>query len=57
MTRPGTVGRDGTMRLFYGLPLPAGALYRMNAGRLLREGILGAGRSAERRAAAGAEAR
>ncbi len=40
-----------------GLPLPAGALYRMNAGRLLREGILGAGRSAERRAAAGAEAR
>jgi DNA replication and repair protein RecF len=37
-----------------GLPLPAGAIYRMTAGRLLREGILGAGRSTERRAAAGA---
>jgi DNA replication and repair protein RecF len=35
-----------------GLPLPAGAIYRMTAGRLLREGILGAGRSAERRVAA-----
>lgn len=47
-----------------GLPLPAGAIYRMTAGRLLREGILGAGRSAERRdvavgaaAAAGARPR
>jgi len=35
-----------------GLPLPAGAIYRMTAGRLSREGILGAGRSAERRAVA-----
>jgi DNA replication and repair protein RecF len=35
-----------------GLPLPAGSLYRMAAGRLLREGILGAGRSRERRATA-----
>ncbi|MDL2716983.1 MAG: DNA replication and repair protein RecF [Acidobacteriota bacterium] len=35
-----------------GLPLPAGAIYRMSAGRLSREGILGAGRSAERRVAA-----
>lgn len=39
-----------------GLPLPAGAIYRMAAGRLSREGILGAGRSAERRAVAGATA-
>ncbi len=31
-----------------GLPLPAGALYRMAVGRLAREGILGAGRSATR---------
>ncbi len=31
-----------------GLPLPAGTLYRMAAGRLAREGILGAGRSATR---------
>ncbi len=31
-----------------GLPLPAGALYRMTAGRLAREGILGAGRSSAR---------
>jgi DNA replication and repair protein RecF len=37
-----------------GLPLPAGAIYRVSAGRLHREGILGAGRSAERRAGAGA---
>jgi len=37
-----------------GLPLPSGALYRMSAGRLLREGILGAGRSAERCVVAGA---
>ena len=37
-----------------GLPLPSGALYRMSAGRLLREGILGAGRSAERRVVGGA---
>jgi DNA replication and repair protein RecF len=36
-----------------GLPLPAGAIYRMTAGRLAREGILGAGRSPENRAAAG----
>jgi DNA replication and repair protein RecF len=35
-----------------GLPLPAGALFRMSAGRLSREGILGAGRSGERRVAA-----
>jgi DNA replication and repair protein RecF len=35
-----------------GLPLPAGSLYRMAAGRLLREGILGAGRNCERRAIA-----
>jgi recombinational DNA repair ATPase RecF len=35
-----------------GLPLPAGSLYRMAAGRLLREGILGAGRNCERRAVA-----
>jgi recombinational DNA repair ATPase RecF len=35
-----------------GLPLPAGAIYRMSAGRLFREGILGAGRNAERRVAA-----
>lgn len=33
-----------------GLPLPAGSLYRMTAGRIVREGILGAGRSRERRA-------
>ncbi len=39
-----------------GLPLPAGALYRMSAGRLSREGILGAGRGAERRTAATAAA-
>lgn len=31
-----------------GLPLPAGALYRMAAGRLAREGILGAGRAGAR---------
>jgi len=31
-----------------GLPLPAGAIYRMSQGRLAREGILGAGRGAER---------
>jgi DNA replication and repair protein RecF len=37
-----------------GLPLPAGSIYRMSAGRLAREGILGAGRSPENRAAAGA---
>ena len=37
-----------------GLPLPAGALYRMAAGRLAREGILGAGRSATRVARGGA---
>jgi DNA replication and repair protein RecF len=36
-----------------GLPLPAGSIYRMTAGRLAREGILGAGRSPENRAAAG----
>jgi DNA replication and repair protein RecF len=36
-----------------GLPLPAGALYRMAAGRLAREGILGAGRSATRVARGG----
>jgi len=36
-----------------GLPLPAGAIFRMTAGRLAREGILGAGRSPENRAAAG----
>jgi DNA replication and repair protein RecF len=36
-----------------GLPLPAGALYRMAAGRLAREGILGAGRSAARVARGG----
>jgi DNA replication and repair protein RecF len=35
-----------------GLPLPTGSLYRMAAGRLLREGILGAGRNRERRATA-----
>lgn len=35
-----------------GLPLPAGAIFRMTAGRLAREGILGAGRSPENRAAA-----
>jgi len=35
-----------------GLPLPAGAIYRMTAGRLSREGILGAGRSVERRVVA-----
>jgi DNA replication and repair protein RecF len=34
-----------------GLPLPAGLIYRMAAGRIAREGILGAGRSRERRAA------
>jgi len=33
-----------------GLPLPAGSIYRMTAGRIAREGILGAGRSRERRA-------
>ncbi|MGA7990802.1 MAG: hypothetical protein WCC53_05165, partial [Thermoanaerobaculia bacterium] len=37
-----------------GLPLPAGALYRMTAGRLGREGILGAGRAATRVARGGA---
>jgi DNA replication and repair protein RecF len=37
-----------------GLPLPAGALYRMAAGRLTREGILGAGRAATRVARGGA---
>jgi DNA replication and repair protein RecF len=37
-----------------GLPLPEGALYRMAAGRLAREGILGAGRSATRVARGGA---
>ncbi|HVO50892.1 MAG TPA: DNA replication and repair protein RecF [Thermoanaerobaculia bacterium] len=37
-----------------GLPLPAGVLYRMSAGRLAREGILGAGRSATRVARGGA---
>ncbi len=31
-----------------GLPLPSGAIFRMVAGRLSREGILGAGRGAER---------
>ena len=36
-----------------GLPLPAGALYRMAAGRLAREGILGAGRCATRVARGG----
>ena len=36
-----------------GLPLPAGTLYRMAAGRLAREGILGAGRSAARMARGG----
>ena len=35
-----------------GLPLPPGAIYRMAAGRLLREGILGAGRGAGRTVAA-----
>ncbi len=34
-----------------GLPLPAGLIYRMAAGRIAREGILGAGRSRESRAA------
>lgn len=38
-----------------GLPLPQGALYRMVSGRLTREGILGAGRAAERRAARAGE--
>jgi DNA replication and repair protein RecF len=33
-----------------GLPLPAGLIYRMAGGRIAREGILGAGRSRERRA-------
>ena len=32
-----------------GLPLPSGAIFLMAAGRLSREGILGAGRGAERR--------
>jgi recombinational DNA repair ATPase RecF len=32
-----------------GLPLPAGGLYRMERGRLQREGILGAGRLEARR--------
>ena len=36
-----------------GLPLPAGSIYRMVAGRLAREGILGAGRNPENRAVAG----
>jgi DNA replication and repair protein RecF len=49
-----TSARPGAVR---GLPLPAGAIYRMTAGRLLREGILGAGRSGERRAVASAGAR
>ena len=35
-----------------GLPLPPGAIYRMSQGRLFREGILGAGRGAERRGVA-----
>ncbi len=39
-----------------GLPLPAGAIYRMSQGRLSREGILGAGRGAERRGARAAAA-
>lgn len=43
--------RPGAVR---GLPLPAGALFRMAAGRLAREGILGAGRSATRVARGGA---
>jgi len=38
-----------------GLPLPEGALYRMVSGRLTREGILGAGRASERRAARAGE--
>lgn len=37
-----------------GLPLPAGALYRISAGRLSREGILGAGRAGARMARGGA---
>jgi DNA replication and repair protein RecF len=37
-----------------GLPLPPGALYRMAAGRLGREGILGAGRAGTRVARGGA---
>ena len=41
-----------------GLPLPSGAIYRVTAGRIAREGILGAGRSGARRAVgAGAEPR
>ncbi len=36
-----------------GLPLPSGALYRMAAGRLSREGILGAGRAGARVARGG----
>jgi DNA replication and repair protein RecF len=36
-----------------GLPLPAGTLYRMAAGRLSREGILGAGRAGTRLARGG----
>ena len=39
-----------------GLPLPAGAIYRMSQGRLSREGILGAGRGAERSGARAAAA-
>lgn len=39
-----------------GLPLPTGAIYRMSAGRLLREGILGAGRGAARPVVAAAGA-
>jgi DNA replication and repair protein RecF len=35
-----------------GLPLPSGTIHRMSQGRLAREGILGAGRSAERRSVA-----
>jgi DNA replication and repair protein RecF len=34
-----------------GLPLPPGSIYRMASGRLSREGILGAGRATQRRAA------
>ncbi len=36
------------------LPFPGGSLYRMQAGRLTREGILGAGRTAPRAVAGGA---
>jgi DNA replication and repair protein RecF len=43
-----TSARPGAVQ---GLPLPAGALYRMISGQLVREGILGAGRDPGRRAA------